>query len=154
VTSHDRRVPTTLCLLGLLLGGLTLAACGGSSGAGATNASAPRQTVVTATATSPRPARTAPAGTVPKGVTTPRSSTGTGAKPLSGARPAARARARAAFAQLITCMRSSGVNLPAPGSRPNGRPPAGAKTPRFKAAAAKCRAALIAALKPKHPGAP
>jgi hypothetical protein len=51
-------------------------------------------------------------------------------------------------------MRANGVTLPEPGTKRGSHPKTTASTPQFKAAAAKCRGPLIAALKAQPAGAP
>jgi hypothetical protein len=123
-----------------------LAGCGGSTpgspaatAAGASTststASAPATKASTTAAAKPSSGKSAPPATV---------------KRSTGARPVTASRLGGALAQLRSCMRQNGAPLPQPGaSRSSSQRPIDTTTPQFKAALAKCRPALIAALRPK-----
>jgi hypothetical protein len=154
VKATDRSLPVRLWLWATLatlaLSGTALTACGGSS----PSSPQPRST---AAATSPT--STPPTGAPAPGASThppakPSSSksatpaTASTAKPSAGARPATGTRVKAALAQLRSCMRQNGAPLPQPGAtRSSSRPRINTTTPQFKAALAKCRPALTAALR-------
>jgi hypothetical protein len=138
----------------------SLAACGGSSSAGspdrtvASGSSSPpaastptTQGPPTSTASPSAPTGSAGAAARPSSPARPNPSTRTPRTLSPAARTAAQARLRVAFTKFTGCMRAQGVNVPEPGTKPKPRAPIDTKTPQFKAALAKCRGVLTAALK-------
>jgi hypothetical protein len=148
------RLPHVAALALLASAGIGLTACGGSSPAGSPDVSTPTTATSTtrASAGTPPPKSPVPPLTAPNAA---KPSTHTpGASQGAGAPRAAQARFKAALAQLRTCMHSNGAPLPAPGAKRGSlRKPPDTTSPAYKAAIAKCRGALIAALRPKPAGA-
>jgi hypothetical protein len=148
VTSPDRLLPPTLCLLGLLLAALTVAACGG----GSSTSSKVSGTAVTASTATPPSSAGAPA-TQPTSSAATTAPANTTSAPVGS--PATRGPTATAFRQALTsfaaCLRSNGVKLPSA----NGSAAAPAlslkgvdtKSPGYQKALVACRPVLTAAFK-------
>jgi len=131
-----------------------LAACGGSSPATSPDASTPTPATSTTRASAHSPPSKRPVFplTAPSAVKPSTRTPGTSQGP--GARRAAQIRLETALAQLRTCMRINGAPLPEPGAkRGSPRKPLDTTRPAYRTALAKCRGALIAALRPEPAGA-
>jgi hypothetical protein len=138
-TSIWGRLQLAAALVIFSLAATTLAACGGSS-----NGSSPDATATPPAAVATRPPASTPLARVP----TPRAAAPNAPRPPGGAGAATKPRVRAAFAQFTSCMRQNGLDIPEPGAKPGAsRKPLDTASPRFKAALAKCRSILTAALR-------
>jgi hypothetical protein len=132
-----------------------LMACGGSSNTASSIASAPPPSTTVTRLLGATPPASAP---IPQASTGKpgKAPTPNTVKPPSGARPpaATQPRLREAFAQFTSCMRQNGVDIPEPGAkRSSPRKPLDTAGPRFKAALAKCRNTVTAALRANPAGA-
>jgi len=133
-----------VCLLGLLLAALTLAACGGaSSTAGSSSAKASALSAAPAA-----PTATSKPGTAAKGTT---AHTGKPAQGAAGSGSAAQTQFKQALSSFAACLRGNGVKLPSAGG-PAAAPTLSLKgvdtrSPGYRSALAKCRPVLSAALK-------
>lgn len=143
--SRTTRATLPIAVAAVLLASTALSACGGSTRSSTPAASAPLPAAQTSGPSSTtQPAAPSPAKSAPPTATPP---TPSPSKPPTATRAAASPRLRAALTQFKTCMRANGVTLPEPGAKPGSHPKTTASTPQLKAAAAKCRGPLIAALK-------
>lgn len=155
VAAQSRRCTTVLAVT---FACAALTACGGSGPTRTASVSVPPASS-TATATAPatraktaapvprqkaRARKPAAPSNLPSSAPT-KPTTRTAKRPSGAVLAAARARLRTAFATFKKCMRVSGVAIPERGAKGGVAP--SARTPEFKAAAAKCRGVLIPALK-------
>jgi len=130
-----------VCLLGLLLAALTLAACGGaSSTAGSSSAKASALSAAPAA-----PTATSKPGTAAKGTT---AHTGKPAQGAAGSGSAAQTQFKQALSSFAACLRGNGVKLPAAKSgQALSLKGVDTKSAEYRSAVAKCRPVLSAALK-------
>jgi hypothetical protein len=149
---NRRSLPSTLVTA--FVASMVLAACGSSSPT-SPDASTPVKATKTTPPSTDTHTVTRTAGTYNKPARTPTSkpTAPTTVRRVPGAHRPASPRIHAAITQFRTCMRENGVNIPEPGAKPASHPKTASSTPQLKAAAAKCRGPLIAALKHK-PAAP
>jgi hypothetical protein len=144
--------PRLLGILSLALACLGLTACGGSSG-GSTQATA-TPTLAGAPATSRASTTSPPVSTsTSTSTSTPRSTAPAQGAPGATASAGRQAQVfKLALGTYETCLRQSGVALPSASAKtPFSLKGVDTKSAQFKAAAKKCRAVLIGALRSARP---